>query len=360
MKTKQMACMVLMIAVVPALWAQSISFGGRIQADYLMVNEDSLSHRDEEEIRRARLYAKGKFGNDWKYKAQYDFAGGGEWKDLYLAYVGFENTVIQAGQIFEMVSLEGFTSSKHLVFIERSLPVAFVPDRALGVSINRWTDHWMFAAGYYDRNLRDSDVNSHGASARVAWSTQHQGHQWHLGGSWAWRTTDGGTFRSRTRPETHVTDTRLVNTGHIADVNDYTTLGLELAWVKGPWSVQTEYLQQNPNRKVNADLSFNSWYVMGSYFFTGESRNYDQNYGIFGSVKPARKSGAWELGLRYSGMDLNDKDIEGGDMKNWTVGLNWYINSEWKLALNYIDSKAEKRTVKDRPKFTQLRLQYVF
>ncbi|WP_154223688.1 OprO/OprP family phosphate-selective porin [Marinicella rhabdoformis] len=352
--------LMVLLCFVNSAAADWISFGGRIQADYLSVDEDSFAHRDGEEIRRARLYAKGKLGSNWKYKAQYDFAGGGEWKDLHITYVGMENSVIQLGQIFEMVSLEGFTSSKHLMFIERSLPVAFVPDRALGVSYTRWSDHWMFATGYYDRNLRDSDVNSHGASARLAWSTEQNGHLWHLGGSLAWRTTDGGIYRSRTRPESHVTDTRLVNTGHIDGVGDYSTMGLELAWLNGPWSIQTEYMQQNPNRSQASDLSFNSWYVMGSFFFTGESRNYDQNYGIFGSVKPLRKSGAWELGLRYSGIDLNDQEIVGGTMDNWTLGLNWYINSNWKMALNYIDSKAEKGQIKDRPKFTQLRLQYVF
>lgn len=46
-----------------------ISFGGRLQVDYLNVNEDNLPHQDGEEVRRARLFAKGKLGAKWKYKA---------------------------------------------------------------------------------------------------------------------------------------------------------------------------------------------------------------------------------------------------------------------------------------------------
>jgi phosphate-selective porin OprO/OprP len=336
------------------------SLGGRIQADYLSVNEDKLIHRDAEEIRRARLFAKGKLGSNWKYKAQYDFAGDGEWKDLYIAYTGLNDSVIQMGQIFEMVSLEGFTSSKHLIFIERSLPVAFVPDRALGISYNHWTQHWMIAAGMYDRNLRDDSIDSQGVSARIAWSTVSNGHLWHLGGSLAWRSVDNNIYRIRTRPESHVTDTRLIDTGIISDVDEYKTLGLEAAWVKGPWSAQAEYLQQNPNRINNPDLSFNSWYLMGSYFITGESRNYDQNYAIFGNVKPTATKGAWEVGLRYSTIDLNDLDINGGQMNNWTLGLNWYINTNWKIAFNYIDSKAHKQGINDRPNLYQTRVQFVF
>lgn len=143
-------------------------------------------------------------------------------------------------------------------------------------------------------------------------------------------------------------------------MDSYNTLGLEMAWVNGPWSVHTKYLQQSLNRVNQANLSFDSWYVMGSYFFTGESRNYDQNYGIFGSVKPTKSIGAWEMGLRCSEMDLNDLAAQGGQVKNWTLGLNWYINKEWKMALNYFDSKAQKQDVKDAPKLLQLRLQFLF
>lgn len=338
----------------------TLNWGGRIQADYLFVDDDELQHLDGDEIRRARLYISGQLSSQWDYKAQYDFKGDGEWKDLYLGYKASPNLYVQMGQIFEMVSLEGFTSSKNLTFIERSLPVAFVPDRALGVSMTYANENWMFATGVYGQNLRDTDISTFGSSARLAWSTTENDNIWHLGASVAYREPDNDSYRVRTRPETHVTDTRLVDTGTLNDVSSYSTQGLEFAWVRGSWSLQSEMMRQNIQRSTNSNLSVNSWYMLSSYFLTGEQRNYSQKWGVFSSTKPIHDYGAVELGLRYSQMDLNDSAVLGGAMENWTLGANWYISSQLKLAVNYIFSHAEKGTVIDKPQLAQIRLQYVF
>ena len=40
--------------------------------------------------------------------------------------------------------------------------------------------------------------------------------------------------------------------------------------------------------------------------------------------------------MRFSYLDLNDKAIQGGQIYDWTVGLNWYLNPNMKVQLNYI------------------------
>ena len=46
--------------------------------------------------------------------------------------------------------------------------------------------------------------------------------------------------------------------------------------------------------------------------------------------------GAWQVGLRFSYLDLNDKAIQGGMVYDWTAGLNWFWNPNMKVQLNYI------------------------
>jgi phosphate-selective porin OprO/OprP len=165
----------------------------------------------------------------------------------------------------------------------------------------------------------------------------------HLGAAGSWRTPDDAdTIRFRQRPESHVTDVRLVNTGAI-DADDFTRGGAEAAAVLGPFSLQGEYIGAHVNRQTPGapDVWFDGWYALGSWFLTGESRAYEFERGAFGNVKPQRVVGqggigAWELLARYSNIDLLDEDIEGGEQDDLTIGLNWYPTSNLRLLLNYV------------------------
>ena len=49
------------------------------------------------------------------------------------------------------------------------------------------------------------------------------------------------------------------------------------------------------------------------------------------------------MGLRYSYVDLNDGDLSGGKESNLTAGLNWYIDSNTRLMINYVRARVRDR-----------------
>jgi phosphate-selective porin OprO/OprP len=331
--------------------------GGRLQIDAaLYSNDEDTDLGSGSEFRRARLELQGTVWREWDFKFQYDFTDTGAegLRDAYIRYTGFEPygvTGITAGQFKEPFSLEELTSSKYITFMERALPNAFAPARNRGVGVSTaFADAVTASAGFFgegvDSDETDGDDASEGwgGTGRVTFSPVHTATRVvHLGAAGGWRTPDeGDMLRFRQRPESHVTDVRLVNTGEI-DTDDFTRLGAEAAVVHGPFSLQGEYMRTHVNRQLpgKGDLEFDGWYVFGSWFLTGESRVYEFEDGAFGNLKPTSVVGkggygAWELAARYSGIDLNDGDVAGGEQQDFTVGLNWYPNANLRLLLNYV------------------------
>jgi len=97
----------------------------------------------------------------------------------------------------------------------------------------------------------------------------------------------------------------------------------------------------------NDHYNLNAYYGFFSWFITGEHRVYNLSAGHFNRVHPKKNfgenggTGAFQLSIRYSSVDLNDKDLRGGKLKDLTVGLNWYLNPATRLMFNYINSDAE-------------------
>ena len=120
----------------------------------------------------------------------------------------------------------------------------------------------------------------------------------------------------------------------------------ELAIVFGPFSVQSEFFYVLG--QATPDVHFWGYYFYGSYLLTGESRPYDRATAIFSRVIPLQafrpwcgEWGAWELGLRYSYVDLDSGSIQGGVEKNFTVGLNAYLSANIRLMFNYVRAHVE-------------------
>jgi phosphate-selective porin OprO and OprP len=354
----------------------NFSFGilGRIQTDAAFYDEDAASLGSGTDFRRVRIGAQGTFFQDWAFKTELDFADEEvALADVYIQYLGFDPITITAGHFKQPFSLDNMTSANDITFMERALTQdAFIsPSRRIGAGVGADGDHYSANVGVFgetasgdageddDGNEFDSGLSAVGrvTYAPVATVTQVV----HLGAGINWRdpSRDEDT-RLRTRPESNVTDVRLVDTGALEGVEDFRIYGLELAGVLGPFHAQSEYILADVSTAA-ADADFDGWYVEGGYFLTGESRPYSADQGRWKRVEPEGPAGAWQLAVRYSTIDLTDGGIEGGEEENLGVALNWYPNYYLRFSANYIEVlDHERQGVSDEPSIFQLRAQVAF
>jgi phosphate-selective porin OprO/OprP len=269
------------------------------------------------------------------------------------------------------VSFEAGTPTRATSFLELALPSqALFEGRRTGIDWQLERPAWIANVGAYAGQDLHGDNDGTTFAARLAWTPRKAaGDVLHLGLSASQEerdaTTDGrgirhpAVARFGTPPETGLTPVRLVDTGVLADAGRIRRAGLEGLWIRGPWSVQGEWLAGDVARQGNAaDFHAAGWYVFGSWIATGESRPYGG--GNTGNVKPQRPWGAWELLLRYSELDLDDGAVRGGREHDWTLGANWYLTQHFKLQGNLVRATSERGNLEVDPHIVELRAQVQF
>jgi len=265
----------------------------------------------------------------------------------------------------EPYSLERLTSSSCITFMERALPVnALSLGRNIGIQFNNtvFDDRFTFGAGVFwnTGSLHDisdpqdsiSEANGYNITARVTGLGWYEDKgqdlmHWGLACSWGSRNGNDKSNRVSALPESRLLDQTLVDTEEFA-ADSISRINSEFALVSGPLSFQSELTYYNAD--AGEHLDFWGYYLYASYFFTGEHRAYDRLNGVFLPVHPGhnfnlrdKKWGAWEIGFRHSYVDLNDEAIKGGKERNFTFGLNWYINPNMRVMFNFIRAEVEDR-----------------
>ena len=353
-----------------------IKIGGRIHNDWMFAGEEDAIRNaigeldDGVEFRRARLYLAGHIYKHFDFKMQYDFADGdADFKDVYMGIRDIPpwGGGLRFGQFKEPFSFEELTSSNYITFMERSLPNALVPGRSTGAMMYQslCDDRMTWAAGVFrdSDDFGDRSEDEKGGSGEYNFTGRltalpiyrNEGRTLlHLGGAISHRNPNDDMGRYRQRPEAHLTD-RFIDTRTFGsdEVNLY---GAEAALVCGPLSLQAEYIKADVELNDTAkgfpsgdDPEFDGYYVYLSYFLTGEHRRYKKTSGAFARVKPNKNfledgcgPGAVELAARYSYLDLSDGAIDGGELEDWTLGLNWYLNPNMRFMFNYVRAQVDR------------------
>ena len=327
---------------------KEVKFGGRIMYDMATWGAEEFDNTGSE-FRRVRLYSSGEIYGTVKYKLQLDFSAGKiSFKDVWMELNKLPvKGNIRVGHFKEPLRLEALTSSKYITFMERGLPIAMSPERntgamyhtTIGKKLSLQTGIFRQSDDFGNDKTANNNIN---ITSRVTYLAINDGDKLlHLGVANSKRKSDDKTYSFSTRAENHLGN-KLMDVEFNNQVKDINIIAGEIAYVNGSLSLQAEALQTNINTEIGQwntpnDHEIISYYAQVSYFLTGESRSYKSSLAGFGRVNPKNNYGengwgAIEVAARFSAIDMQ----EDGSLEDITIGLNWYLNPNTRVMLNYV------------------------
>lgn len=348
-----------------------LNVGGRVHLDTVAIESDGIAFADETDIRRLRVDATLDVGDDWRFKIDGDVGGisPGVY-NAWVSYRGIKNTEFRLGNFIAPFNGENMMSSNNTKFIERGLPSELSPNFLLGASAAYEGKNWSIIGGYFtnpidDEALTNRDDGNSFVVRGVFAPIDKRREALHFAAAVERRELDtGASSRVRTNSEFALTTQAILDTGTLAGIDSYTNLNIEAGYMNGPFMVKAQQVTRDNDAPALLDPTFTARSVEAAWVITGERQRYSVGTGTFGEVRPNNDNwfGAWELAARYSTLDLTDGAVAGGEEKNFTVGVNWYVNRNVRVSANYVDAKAEpsRLGVTDNPSAMMGRLQIAF
>jgi len=335
--------------------------------------------------RRARIGISGKAAGGWVFTFIYDGgnsqdATAGGIQTAQVSYVGFKGVTIDLpGYSEPPYPLDTAGSSNDLMFMERAVPANIAAGVGAGdfrsnTGVRFYGDRYWVGAYFTGPAYGDSHTGVHerfGAFQRASMQVLNgSNYSLHLGLN-AYELLEApdtgpntaATLTLSDRPELRIDPTALLSTGAIGSVanpvSSSQAYGFEAA---GGWNslyAQGEYFKYDVNRRGLDGNSFDGYYAQVSWTATGEHRRYLPTSGAYSAITPSHPfgaggAGAWEFAARYSYTNLTDNfvsgtaiaaqptAINGGKLKNITVGVNWYVNTYLRFMLNIVHSELDK------------------
>ena len=286
---------------------------------------------------------------------------------------------IRIGQQKEPIGFEHIVSSRFLPFMERS----FNQDTFYGGTFNGFTPGIQAFRNYggdemglmqfglfkpvnsvYGFNTGDGDYSVTGRLTRLLNYADEGRCLTHVAvsGRQATAVSQAGvpgriqTFRTRDAIRSGLFVNWPIPAGISLFGEDMQWLNTEFVMVRGPWTMQSEYLVSTLHDArttfagiPDATTTYHGGYIQLFRFLTDDYDNYNKKSGVFDRVKPlhsfraligpeengCRGIGAVQVGARYNYLDLNDSGFNGGLLHNATFGANWFMNPNMKLQANY-------------------------
>ena len=318
-------------------------------------------------LRTARPTLEGSLGKLVAFRLTPEFAG--DSASIVDAYVDLRFNpayTLRVGKFTSPVGLERLQSSAALSEIERALPSELAPNRDIGVQLQGEfaNSEVSYAIGVFNGAVDGRDAattnpdNDFEYAGRLFFepfkndANALSGLGFGIGGSIGDKHGSGNNFLPRYR-----TPGQLQFFGYLSTVladGQQTRFSPEGYYYRGGFGLLAEYIVSKQAVRVGAvreDISNKAWQTTASYVLTGEDTGYR------GVLKPSRpfapgKNGGWgafELVGRYSVLEVDEAafplfanpSTSANQANSWTLGVNWYLNSNLKLVVNYLHTSFE-------------------
>ena len=329
-------------------------------------NDGGVNGNDGFLLRRARPIFSGTVFHDFDYNFTPDFGGSTvQIVDAYLNYRYSPEFQVQAGKFKSPIGLEHLVADKDLLFNERSLATALVPNRDLGLDLHGdlFGGVASYAAGVFNGA---PDYSS------TATNSSFQDDKAFVGRVFfqPWKNSDANALRGfgfgvagsyeANHPNTnsatgltpgYVTDGQQKFFSYNAGVNasgGQWRVSPQTYYYYGPFGLLAEYVvsdQRVTKAASHADLQNQAWEISGSWLLTGEDASYAGITPLHPFDPRNNQWGAWQLVARYGELNVDRRAFTGGIFADpaksaagaqaWSVGLNWYLNKNIRASLSY-------------------------
>lgn len=376
MKKTVSACLALCLCVGMNVTAQEtlkVKFRSRALLDTSVSGYGKESTQGYYRVEDFRVGFKATYGQ-YEVKADVGLGGGKvAIKDLLLNY-HWGNHTVSFGNGYEPFSMDMLISTADLRFNQSAASVlAYTNSRKLGATYYYHAPHYLFCMGVYTHNdinkLGDTQKNAFVSTSRAVWrcSDSQQERLWHVGGAFSFRTKEVNTSAS---PEGSVSSDGVTSLfseplleASFPDMGTEVKGLVEALYLAPRFMVQAEYFFDRMNR-TSGEKAYrpHGGYIQGGFLLKGRGFEYDAKYGVPGRPSTAK---AIELVARFNYTDMNDDraEIYGGEEKDLSLGVNFYLNQYIGVKVNgsYVWVGPHCNAFYQKNFFlAQARLQYIF
>ncbi len=339
-----------------------VKLRGLVQADARYFGGDtSAAQTDTFLFRRIRPTLEGSWGKLIGFRLTPEFAG--DSATIVDAYVDLKfdpRGTVRIGKLKGPVGLERLQSGGATAFIERGFPTELAPNRDIGVQLQGEfaSGGLSYALGVFNGTVDgrdavtanpDGDFEVAGRVFLEPWKNSANalsGLGFGIAASRGDKHGSGNNFLPRYRTPGQVQFFNYRST--VSADGEHLRISPQAYYYGGRLGVLGEYIRSSQEARAangsRADLANNAWQLTAGWVLTGEDASYK------GVLKPSNAFdidgsgwGAFEVVGRYGRLEIDDDAFPlfadpttaSAAARSWGIGLNWYLNANFKLVANY-------------------------